>query len=73
MKAHHPRELPPPWETVLLLNWDEEHPESEPICETGYYNPDDKQFCWHNAMHNTDWLEPHAWMPLPLLPERAPE
>lgn len=64
--------LPKPWETVLLIHWEDGRPESDPLCESGYMN-DSGEFCWHNSIHMHDGLEPHAWGPLPSLPDGMPE
>lgn len=71
MNCHHPRSLPPPDQTVLLLHWYDSAPDREPLCETGYYHPG-HGYVWHNPIHNNDGVRPMAWMPLPMLPERAP-
>lgn len=64
-----PNTKPPVWETVLLLHYYEDA-EDDPLCESGYLNADG-EWVWHNAFHNMDEVEVHAWLPLPLLPERG--
>lgn len=68
--SHFPPHIKPlPWETVLLIHWYDETPDNEPLCESGYLHPE-HGYVWHNPIHNTDEVPAHAWMPLPLIPER---
>lgn len=67
--SHFPPHIKPlPWETVLLIHYTD--PEREPICESGYVD-EEGLYWWHNSLHNDEERLPvHAWMPLPLIPER---
>lgn len=69
--THFPPHIKPlPYETVLLLHWYDDEPDREPLCETGYYSDTAGRYWWHNAVHNTDEVSVHAWLQLPLIPER---
>lgn len=71
MTWHNPKtKLPAEFATVLLAHWYDDSPDTEPLCETGYLA--DGKLWWHNPVHNTDWLEPHAWSELPMLPSGRP-
>lgn len=74
--THYPPHIKPlPYTTVLLIHYcdspDDENPIA-PVCETGVVD-EEGNWLWHNP-HAVDEdevpLVVHAWMPLPLIPER---
>lgn len=67
--THYPPHIKPlPHTTVLLIHYGE----SDVTCETGFVD-EGGAYLWHNPHAVDDDEVPlvvHAWMPLPLIPER---
>lgn len=65
----HPSTTKPvPWKTVLLVHY---YPDEdlEPAVSTGFVD-DDGVWHWDNLALADEGLEVHAYMDLPLIPER---